>query len=134
MKKEHGWDAAGNCTKCGEAGRCTCYHRPKTTKYTFRDFVTGKTRWTRGTFAGWTGPSGLLGANYAIFQRRSDALLVPKYLLTKETKKELFMQEILSIKPVMIKGLPGCGMTQHINLPEGWDIMCEKSDLKGLPK
>ncbi|HEX4590307.1 MAG TPA: hypothetical protein VH120_10290 [Gemmataceae bacterium] len=20
------WDAAGNCTACGEAGRCTCHH------------------------------------------------------------------------------------------------------------
>lgn len=25
---EQGWDTAGNCLKCGEAGRCRCQHKP----------------------------------------------------------------------------------------------------------
>ena len=26
-------------------------------RYTFKDFITGKERWTRGKFAGWTEPT-----------------------------------------------------------------------------
>jgi hypothetical protein len=29
MLGKHGWDAAGNCTRCGEAGRCKCDHRQR---------------------------------------------------------------------------------------------------------
>lgn len=25
-EREQGWDTSGNCTKCGEAGRCQCPH------------------------------------------------------------------------------------------------------------
>ncbi len=59
-------------------------------KYTYRDVEhPEKTRFTRGRFAGWTGPTGLLKAYYAIFQRKSDTLYVPEYLLTQETRKRL---------------------------------------------
>lgn len=58
-------------------------------KYTFKDFVTGKQRWTRGNFVGWTESTGLLNARYAIFQRPRSDLLVPEYLLTKESKQTI---------------------------------------------
>lgn len=55
-------------------------------KYHYRDVHTGKMKFTRGTFSGWT-TGGLLGARYAIFQRRSDTIFVPAYCLTSETKR-----------------------------------------------
>lgn len=54
--------------------------------YTYKDFVTGKMKYTRGTFMGWTEPTGLLKAKYAIFQRRSSKLFVPEYLLSEQAK------------------------------------------------
>ena len=54
-------------------------------KYWFKDFVTGKMRWTAGEFESWTQPTGLLKVPYAIFRRKSGVLLIPKYLLTPET-------------------------------------------------
>lgn len=58
-------------------------------KYTYRDFATGKTRYTRGQFAGWTQPTGPLNARYAIFCRKGDTLYVPAYCLSKESREQL---------------------------------------------
>ena len=58
--------------------------------YTYRDIVdTNKIRRTRGKFVGWTEPTGLLQAPYAIFQNRCSDVLVPKYLLTPETVERI---------------------------------------------
>lgn len=54
------------------------------TKYFYKDIVTGKIHWTRCRFAGWT-RGGIINAWYAVFARRNYDLLVPEYLLTKET-------------------------------------------------
>ena len=53
--------------------------------YTYKDFITGKTKRTRGKFVGWTGPTGILNVPYAIFRNRRGDVLVPRYLVTKET-------------------------------------------------
>ena len=55
-------------------------------KYTYKDFVTGKIRFTRGDFIGWTSGTGIIGAKYAVFHNRSVDILVPEYLLTPETR------------------------------------------------
>lgn len=67
-------------------------------RYTYKDFVTGQTRFTCGKFKGFTNPTGPLNARYAIFQRPATSLFVPEYCLTKETKNML---------PLMIKLEPG---------------------------
>jgi len=54
--------------------------------YTYKDFVTGKPKRTRGRFAGWTQPTGLLQVRYAIFRNRYSDILVPEYCLTPETR------------------------------------------------
>jgi hypothetical protein len=54
--------------------------------FTYKDFITKKIRKTRGTFQGWTKPTGLLHVRYAIFRNPSGDVLVPVYLLTAETK------------------------------------------------
>lgn len=58
-------------------------------KYTYHDRDTGKLRFTRGTFVGWTPATGLLEAQYAIFRTPSTDVMVPEYLLTKETKEKI---------------------------------------------
>jgi len=50
---------------------------------------TTKIRSTRGTFAGWTGKTGLLKVHYAVFRNRRSELLIPIYDLTAETKERL---------------------------------------------
>ena len=55
----------------------------------YKDFVTGKRRFTRGTFAGWTKPAGFLKVRYAIIKRRCSNLLIPEYSLTPDSRKEL---------------------------------------------
>ena len=62
-------------------------------RYNYKDFVTGKRRWTSGEFIGFTNPTGLLDVPYAIFRRRSGDLLVPEYLLTLETRTALADKE-----------------------------------------
>lgn len=57
-------------------------------KYTYKDFLTGKVKWTRGRFAGWT-KGGILNATYAVFQRRTDTIYVPAYCLTPETRQAI---------------------------------------------
>lgn len=55
-------------------------------KYTYRDFITGKVRFTRGKFAGWTEETGLVKVPYAIFDNPKSTVFVPVYLLTPETR------------------------------------------------
>ncbi len=57
--------------------------------YTYKDFITRKLRRTRGQFSGWTEPTGLLNAPYAVFKNRRGRVLVPVYLLTNETLSKL---------------------------------------------
>lgn len=57
--------------------------------YSYKDIVTGKIRRTRGAFAGWTQPTGLLNSRYAIFRNPKGDVLVPRYLLTEETRKAI---------------------------------------------
>ena len=42
-------------------------------------------RFTTGTFAGWTPPTGLLQVPYAIFRNKASEVLIPRYDLTPET-------------------------------------------------
>lgn len=65
------------------------------TKYTYRDIITKKIRYTTGKFIGWTEPTGLLSVKYAVFRRQKTDLIVPEYLLTPETKE-------------LINEIPGC--------------------------
>ena len=63
-------------------------------KYTYKDFATGKQRWTRGEFRGWSETTGPLGARYAIFQNPRGTVCVPAYCLTSETMTRLREIEI----------------------------------------
>lgn len=56
--------------------------------FTYRDFISLKTKRTRGKFAGWTS-GGPLMAKYAIFQNPRGQVIVPEYLLTAGTKQRL---------------------------------------------
>ena len=58
-------------------------------RYSYKEFGTGKLRYTRGEFIGWTKPTGILTTRYAKFQRRCSTLLVPDYLLTQETRNAI---------------------------------------------
>ena len=58
-------------------------------KYTYKDILTGKIRYTQGTFTGWTQGTGLIGCRYAIFSTRKTQVLVPEYLLTREAKEAI---------------------------------------------
>lgn len=53
-------------------------------KYTYKDFETGKPRYTRGRFVGWQ-QGGPLNAKYALFKCPSTVLAVPRYCLTAES-------------------------------------------------
>jgi len=46
---------------------------------------TKRIRWTRGTFSGWTPPTGLVNVPYAVFRNRASEVLIPLYDLTPET-------------------------------------------------
>lgn len=63
-------------------------------KYTFKDFITGKIKFTRGEFKGWTDNTGLVGSRYAIFRNRGGDVLVPAYLLTAETKEAIKLKAV----------------------------------------
>jgi hypothetical protein len=80
-----------------------------TDTYKYKDFETGQQRWTRAPFGGWTLPTGLLNVRYAIFRRKSEALLVPEYLLTAETRNRLPAPSSLA------------GDTDSAPAPEKWD-------------
>jgi hypothetical protein len=54
----------------------------------YRDFATGKLKFTRGRFTNWT-RGGPLNAWYAVFQRQSSTLLIPEYCLTAATRRSL---------------------------------------------
>ena len=55
----------------------------------YKDMVTGKLRHTRGIFAGWTEPTGLVGVPYAIFRNPRGEVLVPEYCLPPEVRRTL---------------------------------------------
>ena len=57
--------------------------------YTYKDFLTGKIKRTRGKFSNWSPPTGPLNVRYAIFANRKGVVCVPKYLLTEETKERI---------------------------------------------
>ena len=57
-------------------------------KYTYRDFVTRKPKFTRGTFSNWT-RGGPLNAWYATFKRGRSVLFIPEYCLTTETRDNI---------------------------------------------
>jgi len=54
--------------------------------YTYKDFVTGRIKRTRGKFYGWSERTGPLHVRYAMFQNPRGWVNVPAYLLTAETK------------------------------------------------
>jgi hypothetical protein len=60
-------------------------------RYTYKDIAAenGRIRFTRGRFAGFTEPTGLLNVRYAIFQNPRSSVLVPEYTLTRETKEAI---------------------------------------------
>lgn len=64
---------------------------------TYKDFQTGKIHRTCGIFVGWTRPTGLLNVAYAIFQRPHSQLVIPEYLLTKQTKERISNGTIISV-------------------------------------
>lgn len=57
--------------------------------YTYKDLMTGQVRRTRGTFYGWSDPTGPLNVRYAIFECQASFLNVPSYCLTRETLDRL---------------------------------------------
>ena len=71
---------------------------------TYKDFVTGRIKRTRGVFSGWTPNQGLLNARYAIFKNPKGVVLVPEYCLTKETKEKIStLEEMRKIFVPVIK-------------------------------
>jgi hypothetical protein len=60
-------------------------------RYTYKDIAAenGRIRFTRGRFAGFTEPTGLLNVRYAIFQNSRSSVLMPGYVLTRETKEAI---------------------------------------------
>jgi len=63
------------------------------TQYTYKDFNTAKIRYTRGKFVGWSKKTGPLNVRYAGFDRGATILWIPFYLLTKETRASIVIQE-----------------------------------------
>ena len=64
-----------------------------TDAWTYKDFVTGKPRWTLGKFSGWTESSGPLGVKYAIFERKISTIFVPRYCLSVESLRRIERSE-----------------------------------------
>jgi len=56
---------------------------------TYKEIQSSKIHRTKGLFVGWTKPTGILGVPYAIFQRPHSQLIIPEYLLTKQTKSRI---------------------------------------------
>ena len=81
------------------------------TKLTYKDFVTGKPKWTRGQFREWTDRQGPLNARYAVIERGRSALLIPEYCLTPESKRAIAYEircretpaRVLADSPTMTK-------------------------------
>jgi hypothetical protein len=58
--------------------------------YTYKDFMTGKIKRTRGKFDGWTEPCGLLNVPMARFTLPSGSCwFIPEWCLTPETRKAI---------------------------------------------
>jgi len=66
-------------------------------RYTYRDFNTAKTHYTKGKFIGWSKKTGPLNVRYAGFDRGATMLWIPFYLLTKETKAAIVQDEIVNL-------------------------------------
>lgn len=89
------------------------------TKYYYKDIADGKIHYTRGKFVGWTKPTGLIKARYAIFQTRATELLIPKYLLTKETLALLPKpEEIDNIQQAIRDGIKSAGFLNRQRIEE----------------
>lgn len=58
-------------------------------KYTYKDFETGKPKWTKGRFREWTEPTGLLNVRYAVIDRGASTLFIPEYCLTPDSKRSM---------------------------------------------
>jgi hypothetical protein len=58
----------------------------KKQRYYYVDFKTGKTRWTAGKFIGWSKETGPFNVPYAGFERKSDVVWIPRYLLTIDAR------------------------------------------------
>jgi len=72
-----------------KTGRVCLSGPEKLPKHHYKDFDTGKPRWTRGKFLRW-GRGGLLNAWYAVFVLpRSGFLYIPDYCLRADTKAAL---------------------------------------------
>ena len=61
----------------------------KKPRYTYKDFVTGKTRFTRGSFVGWSERTGPLHVHYALFVTACTTISVPRYCVTLETLEKI---------------------------------------------
>ncbi len=70
-------------------------------KFTYKDFVTGRIRWTSGEFQGWTRETGPLKARYAVFHTAATEIIVPEYLLTKKTKEAIKAMEQQGALPAL---------------------------------
>ena len=57
--------------------------------YSYKDFISGEIKHTRGKFARWSEPTGPLSTRYAIFENPKGIVAVPSYLLTKETRDKI---------------------------------------------
>ena len=66
-------------------------------KYTYKDFITGKERYTKGVFIGWMNPSKIVDIRYAKFKRKRSSIYIPEYLLSNGSK-----QVIKDIEEVII--------------------------------
>jgi len=84
-----GFPFGKDCAAAALAEHAKAYAANRRPKRWYRDLVTGKLRYTRGVFAGWTEPIGPLSVPYAVFQRPQTSLFVPAYLLTPETRTAL---------------------------------------------
>lgn len=58
------------------------------TRFYFKDFITGKIRYTRGQFVQWQ-KDGPLNAWGVLFANRASVAWVPEYLLTAESRAAL---------------------------------------------
>ncbi len=87
----------------------------KREKFTYKDFITSKLKWTRGKFGGWTNPTGLINGKYAIFHRPSTDLFVPVYLLTPETERRLVKLEKSRLDPLVTSDKVMDGVLANMN-------------------
>lgn len=80
------------------------------TKFTYKDFVTGKPKFTRGRFICWQ-KGGPLNAKYAVFQLPRSELYVPIYCLTDEAKRRIDYETKCRETPERVME-QSCGMSK----------------------